>query len=121
MERIVRLHSSLQATITLTLLVLVGWGMLAAIRGGVDRGYLGALAVAQLLLTAEAFLGLILFIAGGAPGRLALHLIYGAVAILILPAAWLWLRDHRGRRNALSYSAICLFLAGIAIRAFETG
>jgi len=121
MDRITQLHSRLQVTITLALAALVVWGVVSYARGGVGRGYQAGLAIAQLLILAEGALGLILLVAGGAPGRLALHIVYGAVAALILPGVYLANRGRQGRWEALIYAAACLLLVGVAIRAYETG
>lgn len=115
-----QLHSRLQITISLVLIGLLIWGLLAAARGGVGRGYLAGLAIAQLLLMAQALIGLV--IAFGAPSAagLILHYVYGVVAISCLPAAYLYNRGRTGRWEALTYAAAAFFVLGVAIRAAQT-
>ncbi len=122
MEHIAQLHMRLQVTILLVMLVLTGWGLLNYLRKlPVTSNYQAGLIIGQLLLLSEALLGLILLFRGAFPARFSLHLIYGAVAVLCLPAAFLYTRGRDGRFTGLIYAGTCLFLAGVAIRAFETG
>lgn len=121
MPRLALLHSRLQVTIALAMAVLVLWGLLCAVRGGVGRGYTAALAVGWLLIVAEGVLGLLLLFGANTPTRLALHVVYGGVAALLLPAAALYNRGRSGQWEAMIYAAAALFLLGIAIRAYQTG
>jgi hypothetical protein len=121
MARLDLLHSRLQITIALTLAALVLWGLVCALRGGLGRGYLAALGMAQLLILAEAALGLALLIGAARPARLALHIVYGVVACALLPAARAYSRRRADRWAALTYAGACLFLLGVAIRAAQTG
>ena len=121
MDRIAQLHSRLQVTISLVLAALIVWGLICYARGGLGRGYGAGLAVAELLILAECALGLILLLSGALPAGLALHIVYGAVAALVLPGVHLFNRGRRGRWEALTFAAACLFLLGVAIRAYQTG
>lgn len=120
MEHIAQLHSRLQLTISAVLIALVIWGLFCAWRARVGQGYLAAIWVAELLLVAQALLGLLLLVDDGQPGRLALHIIYGAVALACLPAALAYNRGRSSRWEALVLAAACFFLLGVVIRAFET-
>lgn len=120
MERIALLHSRLQFTISALLAVLVVWGLVSAWRGRVGQGYQAAIWVAALLIGAQSLLGLALLFAGGLQARLAMHLVYGAVAVATLPAAVAYNRGRATRWEALILAAVSLFLLGIVIRAFET-
>jgi hypothetical protein len=120
MERITLLHSRLPLTIAALLAVLLIWGLIAALRGRVGQGYTAALWVAALLIIAQCLLGLSLLVSAGQPGRMALHSIYGVVALLCLPGAFHYNRGRATRREALLFAAVCLFLLGIMLRAFVT-
>jgi hypothetical protein len=120
MERIALLHSRLQLTISGVLVALIVWGLIEAWRGRVGQGYLAAIWVAQLLIVAQALLGLPLLLSTGQAGRLALHLVYGVVALACLPAALAYNRGRATRWEALVLAATSLFLLGVVIRAFET-
>lgn len=120
MERILLLHGRLQVTIAVLLAILLAWGLICALQGRVGRHYLAGLWVAQLLILAQGALGLAL-LAGGprAPG-LPLHIVYGVVAALCLPAALGYNRGREGRWEALIYAAACLFVLGVLARAYQT-
>ena len=74
--------------------------------------------MAELLLVAQAALGALL-IAGGAAVA-ALHVIYGGVALLVVPAAIAYVGAGAGRREALTLALACLFLLGVLLRAAAT-
>jgi hypothetical protein len=120
MEHVAQLHSRLQLTISGLLAALIIWGLLSAWRARVGQGYLAAIWVAELLIITQCLLGLPLLLTEDRPGRLALHLIYGAVALACLPAALAYNRGRASRWEALVLAAVSLFLLGIVIRAFET-
>jgi hypothetical protein len=121
MPHLTLLHARLQITISLALAALVLWGLACALRGAVGRGYTAALWVAELLIIAEALLGLPLLFDAARPARLALHIVYGGVALALIPGAIAYGRGRAGRWDALTYAAVCLFLLGVAMRADLTG
>ncbi|MBX0327716.1 hypothetical protein K2Z83_08510 [Oscillochloris sp. ZM17-4] len=121
MSHLALFHARLQVTITLALAALLLWGLVCALRGAVGRGYTAALWVVGLLIIAEGLLGLPLLLSSARPARLALHIVYGAVAAALLPGAIAYSRGRSGRWEALTYAAICLFLLGVAARAYQTG
>jgi hypothetical protein len=120
MERILLLHGRLQLTIAALLAFLLAWGLICALRGQVGQRYLAGLWVAQLLITAQGALGLALLAGGGRTPGLPLHIVYGAVAALCLPAALAYNRGRGGRWEALIFAAACLFLLGVIARAYQT-
>lgn len=122
MERISLLHTRLQVTLVLVMLVLTLWGLINFLRqAGVGRYYEAGLSIGGLLAIAESLLGIPLLFGAEQPARLFLHIVYGIVAAAGLPAAYLYNRGRRGRAEALVYAGVSLFLLGIAIRAYETG
>ena len=106
-------------TIAALLAALLAWALICALRGQVGRRYLAGLWVAQLLIIAQCALGLILLVGAPRPG-LPLHIVYGAVAALCLPAALRYNRGRGGRWEALIFAAACLFLLGVLARAYQT-
>jgi hypothetical protein len=122
MDNLVFLHARLLVTILLFLGALTLWGGFNYLRGeSVSGSYLGALVIGELLLIAEFLLGLILFIGGHQPYRPSLHILYGVVAIIMLPGTFAYVRGRDSRFEQLIYTVVCLFLCGIALRALETG
>ena len=122
MTTIALLHARLMITIVLFFGALTLWGLANALRrAGVSGGYRGALAIGELLMLSEFLLGVILFVSGDRPYRPSIHILYGLVAILTLPATFAYTRGRDARVEQLIYALTCLFLCGIALRGVETG
>ena len=122
MAFLLTMHARLVITITVVFLALAIWGLVAFLRGRpVAQRYRAGLWIGWLLLLAEALIGVALLAAGRRAYRQELHLIYGAVAVLTLPAAALYLRRRSPRWTPLALAGVCLFLCGIALRALATG
>ena len=122
MNTLLLLHARLLITILLFFGALTLWGFFNYLRGeAISGGYSGALVIGELLMLAEFILGVILLVAGRHPYREAIHILYGVVAIIVLPGAFAYTRGRDSRFENLVYAAVCLFLCGIALRALETG
>lgn len=122
MAYLASMHARLVITITLFFAALALWSLIVAWRrAALSTPYRAALWIGQLLVLAEAAIGLpLLFVSGSAP-ILGMHLLYGAIAVVTLPAAALYLRGRPPRAAALTYALVSVFLCGIALRALETG
>jgi len=115
------IHGLLANTVMLFMAVAGVWGLVSyARRRGVDGGYWGILVIGELLVLAQGVLGTVLLIGGEQPGR-GVHIVYGFVAVLTLPAFYGFTHGRDDRRAALMYGLLCLFLAAIAWRAATTG
>jgi len=115
------IHGLLANTVMLFMALAGAWGVLLyARRRGVDGGYWGILVIGELLILAQGILGMVLLVGGEQPGR-GIHILYGVVAALTLPAAYGFTRARDDRRAALVYGLLCLFVAAIAWRAATTG
>lgn len=120
-ERIAQLHSRLQGTISALLLVLLLWGLIGVWRGRVGRGFTATLWIAQWLITTQSILGAVLLMSRLFLAEiLALHIIYGLIAPLLLPGAFAYNRGRDDRQAALLFVVITLFLLIIAGRSYET-
>ncbi|MDP9314778.1 MAG: hypothetical protein M3R24_28540 [Chloroflexota bacterium] len=117
------LHTGFGRTTLLFMLALGLWGLWNFVRGeGVTGSYWGALAIGEGLVVVESLIGVGLYLAGSpGPARGLLHVLYGIVAVICLPAAFSFTRGRASRYEALIYAVIALFLAGIANRAQTTG
>ena len=97
------------------------WAFALRVMGrGLDSSWLGAAVVAELLLVAQAVIGATLYLQGygGMLVRPFMHILYGIVAVLSLPAAWSYfghLEDDRVKTLAMAVT--CAFLWGILQRA----
>jgi hypothetical protein len=117
------LHNGLSNTTLLFMLALGVWGLWNFLRGeGVTGSYWGALAIGQGVVVIEALIGVALYLGGSnGPARGVLHILYGVVAVICLPAAFSFTRGRSSRYEVLIYAVIALFLAGIVNRAQSTG
>lgn len=114
------IHAQLAVTATVYSGVVGLWALYLALRKrGLSSSLWGALAINELIFIAQAGFGIALWIEGLRPAR-AVHWLYGLLGILTLPAAFAFTRGRGERREALIYALVCLFLAGVAIRATLT-
>ena len=115
------IHERLATTMVLFNLVGAVWGLVIYFRGrSIDGTYWGILAVGELLILGQAVLGFILWLQGAQPGR-GIHILYGVVAAMTLPAVYGFSRGRDDRQMALGYGLVLLFLVGISWRAIVTG
>ena len=97
------------------------WGFLLVIRrADLSGGFLGSLVIAEGIVAVQAVLGIILLIQGQRPHD-ALHYLYGFVALVTLPGAYLYTLQGTVRGSSLIIAVACAFLIGISIRAITTG
>jgi hypothetical protein len=122
MATLIFVHERLSMTILLFAVALGVWGFWNYLRGeGVTGSYMGALAIGMGIIAIEVVLGVILYLQGLRPPRSGMHLLYGIVALITLPAAFAFTRGRTGRYESLIYAVIALFLVGITIRLRTTG
>lgn len=118
------IHGALSNTAWLFFLIIGVWGLFRAIRGqAVNGNYLGAAFIGQLIFVVQTILGASLWIGGysGEIQRPAIHLLYGAFALVFLPFIYLSvLRGDDTNRAQWVLAFTTLFLFGIALRAIST-
>lgn len=118
---LIEVHSRLANTASLFIGILALWALFLRIRGrGLDGSWIGAAIVGELLLIAQGLLGGYLYLIGlgAALPRPFLHILYGIVAVVTLPAAYSYfghLEDERVKTLAMALT--CAFLWGIVQRA----
>ena len=114
------IHARLANTALLYFLALTIWGWWRfARREGVHASYWGALAIGELILLAQAGLGAYLWMSGFRPAR-TMHLLYGIVSLLVIPAVYAYTQGREDRSEMLVHSAATLVLVGLVIRAMTT-
>ncbi len=114
-------HSRLANTALLYIGILALWGFWRFYRKqGPDSSYFGALVIGEILMLIQGALGAYLYINGLRPAR-PIHLLYGIVSLLAIPAVYAYTRGDQERRDSLVYGAVLLFLVGILLRAVQTG
>lgn len=116
------IHGRLAFTVLYFTIIAGLWGLGTALRKkGVDGSYWGVLAIGELLLLAQAGLGLTLWLQGLRPDRGGIHLLYGIVTVITLPAYYAFSKGRDDRAASAVYGLLCLFLAIISLRAMVTG
>jgi hypothetical protein len=117
------IHGRLANTAVIFSAICALWGIVVYLRKqNISSSYWGTLAIAELLMLAQAVIGFILMAGGGVPGRgNVIHLLYGITSIISLPAAYLYSNGRDTWREALLYGITCLWLFGIAMRGISTG
>jgi hypothetical protein len=97
------------------------WGVLAFLRGsGVTSSYFGALVIGEILVIAQALIGLFLVVTGRTPAD-GLHYLYGIVVPLTWVAVYIYTRGAQTRREMIIYGLVSFFVMGLAIRGIMTG
>jgi hypothetical protein len=117
-ERLLTLHSRLQITITVVIVVGLIWALIVAWR---NQGGMQPLSgILQLLIMAQSTIGFVLLWQTDVL-RMALHVIYGIVAVGLIPATEIALRNRLPRSVGLIYAGIMLMLLVVVGRLDETG
>jgi hypothetical protein len=115
-------HTGLATAVRLFALIAGVWGLVAYLRKqGVSSNYWGILAVGELLFLAQGLVGLLLFVGGAQPGRTTMHILYGVVTVIGIPAYFAISKGKDDRQATLVYSLLCLALVGISFRSVATG
>ncbi len=119
---LVFVHNRLATTALLLSAIIAGWGLLNFLRRQpVSSAYWGGLAVLEVLMVGQAALGLVLLLGEGELARPVVHVLYGATAVLSLPAAYVYTRGRDSRTENLIYAVVCLWLFFIVERSMTTG
>lgn len=120
---LVMIHNRLWVTILLFSFVMALWGFLGFFRKQkVDSSYFGAVAIAEILYLIQVGIGVFLLVTGsGALERPQVHIIYGVVVVLVLPAVFIYTRAGDSPRTLIIYAVAFLFLIAIAFRSMLTG
>jgi hypothetical protein len=122
METIAFIHARLAVTVLIYMIACTLWGLALFFRGeGLNGSYWGALAIGEVLVLVQCLVGALALLGGRVPLRTGIHVLYGVVAIISLPAAFFYTRGRDNRYETLIYGLVCAFLAGVAIRGTMTG
>ncbi len=117
-----QVHGAVANSALLFMLVCSVWALLTAARGtSLSGSFWGALVIGEGLLVVQGLIGAILWLEGRRPVRGGMHLLYGVLCVIALPAAFAYLRGREGRREALLFALAVLFTFGLIARAITTG
>jgi hypothetical protein len=116
------IHTQLSLTVLYFMIIAGIWGLASALRGSnVSSNYWGILAVGEILILAQAALGVALWLRNLRPERGGIHILYGVVSAITLPAYYAFSRGRDDRTASFIYGLLCLFVAVISLRARVTG
>lgn len=116
------LHGNLANSVLLFMIIAGVWGIVSRYRNrDISGHYWGILAVGELLILGQGLLGTYLWMVGERPGRMGVHILYGIVALISIPAYYALSKGRDDKYASLAYGLLCLFLAAISMRAMATG
>jgi len=121
---ITEIHGALANTATLFMAGLAIWAFLLRIRSQpLSSGWSGAAVIGEVLLLAQFALGWVLYFQRSgdlAMPRPWIHILYGVVAVLTLPAAHTYFSNIKDPKvQTLAMSFVCIFLWGILLRSSQ--
>jgi hypothetical protein len=113
-------HGRLANTALFFMIFMALWGLWRLLRKqGLSSNYWGALVIGEILVIVQGLLGGYLWLIGLRPDR-SIHILYGVVAALVIPAIYAFTKGGQERREMIIYAVALLFLVGILIRAMGT-
>ena len=116
----VQIHADLSRTALIYFALLAIWGLIRFVRHqGVGPSYWGALVIAELLILTQGSLGAILWYGGLRPAR-GVHLLYGLVSALAIPAVYAYTRGREERSEMLMYGVATMVTVALVVRAIMT-
>lgn len=119
---IIQIHGWLGNTSGYYAIIMALWGLWRYFKKqGVDGEYWGALLLQEGLIILHGLMGIFLYFAGPKwepPVQLAqpVHILFGAVSALVLPAAYVLTKRKKGRAQLLLYIIFNALLAFIIYR-----
>lgn len=117
---VVVIHRGLANSASLFLAILTLWALFQFLRSRpLGASWYGAAVVAELLLLAQFVVGAVLWFQGLQAGpRPWIHVLYGTVAVITLPAAYSYFgKLDDAKIQSLAMTLTCAFLWGIIQRA----
>ena len=117
---LVEIHGRLANTAVFYFGFLALWGLVRFFRRqGLTPAYWGALVIAELLILTQGGIGAFLWYSGLRPGR-GVHILYGLVSGLAIPAVYAYTRGREERAEMLMYGVATLVTVGLILRGIAT-
>jgi hypothetical protein len=114
------IHQVLAYAAVIGVAIVAAWTLVLVVtKRSPGRGYARAQASMVGIVALAAIVGVVVFVSGARPAD-GLHLLYGAVAILLIPFARSFLRGV-ARRDTLILLVAVVALGGVIYRLFATG
>ncbi len=116
------IHARLANTALLYFTILAIWGLWQYFRKQpLSSSYRGALMIAEILILAQGTLGIILYAIGLQASRGSMHILYGIVGALGIPAVYVFTKGKDDRNVVLVYAAVTFLCAILFLRSMATG
>lgn len=116
-----QIHAGLANTAVLFVAAIGIWALILRFTAQpLGASWFGAAVVGELLLLAQGLIGGLLYLQGNgtALARPFIHILYGLVAVITLPAAYSYFGHLEDEKiKTLAMAAVCLFLWGVLLRA----
>jgi len=116
-----QLHAGLANTATLFIAAIGVWALVLRFTSRpLPPAWYGAAVVGEVVIVLQALIGGVLYLQGlgAALPRPFMHILYGAVAIVTLPAAYGYFGSIEDEKTkAIAMALVCFFLWGILLRA----
>jgi len=115
-------HARLADTVQYYVIAMMIWGLWRYWRKeGFSNSYWGSVVIAALLILLQGLLGSYLWLRGSRPAGEIMHILYGLVGVIGLPAVFVYTKGREDRRTLLVYALVFMALIGIFSRAVFTG
>lgn len=117
LETVLLIHGRLSTTALLFSLIMMVWSFWAYFRReDLGSSYWGAAVICELIFVAQMILG-VLMILSGIPVIRWVHILYGVLGLISIPAVYAFTRGRNSYREALLYALTMAFLIGVVLRA----
>jgi hypothetical protein len=114
------IHARLGTTSMLYFLVVSLWAYVQFFRKQpIGSSYWGMLVIAEVLVVAQALLGIYLWLVGLQPAR-TVHFLYGLLIPAMIPAAYFYTKGRGQRAENMIYGTTTIITVGLIIRAIYT-
>ena len=121
MATLITIHAGLARTGVYFFAILAVWALVRRLRSRpLDGNWYGAAAIGEGVMLAQFILGWTLYSQGLGANlpRAFVHILYGTVGIITLPAAYAYFgRLEDENVKSLLFAVVCLFLLGVVLRA----
>lgn len=115
------IHGRLASTALIYLFIISLWSYWRFFRKeGINSNYWGMLAIAELLILAQAGIGIYLWAIGLRPARV-IHILYGLLIPALIPGAYFYTKGRTGKAEILIYGTTTIIVVGLIVRATFTG
>ena len=116
------IHARLANTALLYFGILFIWGLWQYFRKEeLSSSYWGALVIGEILLLAQGALGAFLYTIGLQASRGGMHILYGIVGALGIPAVYVFTKGRNDRNVVLVYATTAFLCAILFLRSMATG